>query len=188
MSISWGGTWTLLQRYTTVSCLFLFCFCILSLPKCFCLLELREGQGGWMKPISSNEEMVGGGTSLAVQWLRFCASTARAMGLIPGPWTKILHTLWQVQKENRRQRKGFGAQKSPKVLLRFRTLFGNKDFCVCIHDKHWILVFFPLLFIFLVLIILNTSLIKWIENCFLLLHYLEEIVWNWCCFSFKYLV
>ena len=123
MSISWGGTWTLLQRCTIVSCLFLLCFCIPSLPKCFCLLELGEGQGGWMKPISSNEEMVGGRTSLAVQWLRFCASTARGMGLIPGPWTKILHALWHVQKENRRHRKGFGAQKSPKVLFSFSSIW-----------------------------------------------------------------
>ena len=33
------------------------------------------------------------GTSLAVQWLRFHASTAGGMGLIPGQGTNILHAL-----------------------------------------------------------------------------------------------
>ena len=31
------------------------------------------------------------GTSLVVQWLRLCTSTARGTGLIPGQETKILH-------------------------------------------------------------------------------------------------
>ena len=31
------------------------------------------------------------GTSLAVQWLRLCASTAGGMGSIPGQGPKILH-------------------------------------------------------------------------------------------------
>ena len=31
------------------------------------------------------------GTSLLVQWLRHCASTAGSVGLIPGWGTKILH-------------------------------------------------------------------------------------------------
>ena len=38
------------------------------------------------------------GTSLAVQWLRFHASTAGGMGLIPGWGTKILHAAWHSQK------------------------------------------------------------------------------------------
>ena len=31
------------------------------------------------------------GTSLAIQWLRLCDSTARGIGSIPGQGTKILH-------------------------------------------------------------------------------------------------
>ena len=31
------------------------------------------------------------GTSLVVQWLRFCASTAGSIGLVSGWGTKILH-------------------------------------------------------------------------------------------------
>ena len=38
------------------------------------------------------------GTSLAVQWLRLCASTAGGMGLIPGQGTKILHAAQHSQK------------------------------------------------------------------------------------------
>ena len=33
------------------------------------------------------------GTSLEVQWLRLHASTARGMGLIPDPGTKIPHAM-----------------------------------------------------------------------------------------------
>ena len=39
-------------------------------------------------------------TSLAVQWLRFCASTARGMGSVPGWRAKIPHTMVQPKKEN----------------------------------------------------------------------------------------
>ena len=34
------------------------------------------------------------GTSLVVQWLRLCASTAGGTGLIPGQETKTLHAVW----------------------------------------------------------------------------------------------
>ena len=34
-----------------------------------------------------------------VQWLRHHASTAGAMGLIPGQGTKILHAAWHSQKK-----------------------------------------------------------------------------------------
>ena len=40
------------------------------------------------------------GTSLAVQWLRFCASNAGGMGSIPGGGTKIPHAAWHSQKKN----------------------------------------------------------------------------------------
>ena len=38
------------------------------------------------------------GTSLAVQWLRLCASNVRGTGLIPGRGTKIPHAGWYGQK------------------------------------------------------------------------------------------
>ena len=40
-------------------------------------------------------------TSLAVQWLRHWAPTARGVGLIPGWGTKIPHAWWQGQKKER---------------------------------------------------------------------------------------
>ena len=56
MYIPWGGTRTLPHGCTIVSWLLLLCFCVPSLPwkatVWICPLELREGQGGWMKPIS----------------------------------------------------------------------------------------------------------------------------------------
>ena len=47
------------------------------------------------------------GTSLAVQQLRFCASTAGGMDSIPGQVTKIPHAAWPQtpQKKNATQRK-----------------------------------------------------------------------------------
>ena len=39
------------------------------------------------------------GTSLAVQWLRFCASNAGGMGSIPGGGTKIPHAACHSQKK-----------------------------------------------------------------------------------------
>ena len=42
------------------------------------------------------------GTSLAVQWLRLCASTAGGTGSIPGQRAKILHAVQCGQKNNNR--------------------------------------------------------------------------------------
>ena len=39
------------------------------------------------------------GTSLVVQWLRLCASTAGGISLVPGQETKILHVSWGSQKK-----------------------------------------------------------------------------------------
>lgn len=96
-----------------------------------------------MKPISSNEEMVGGGTSLAVQWLTHCKGHGRSC-MPCGMYKKKI-----------RDTEKFLVPRSPPRSCLVSVLFGNKDFCVCIHEKHWILVFFSLLFIFLVLIILK---------------------------------
>ena len=40
-------------------------------------------------------------TSLVVQWLRLCASAARAVGSIPGRGTKIPHAAWHGQKNKK---------------------------------------------------------------------------------------
>ena len=41
-------------------------------------------------------------TSLAVLWLRLCASTAGGTGLIPGQGTKIPHATWCSQKQKKK--------------------------------------------------------------------------------------
>ena len=41
-----------------------------------------------------------GWTSLAVQWLRFCASIEVSMGSIPGQGTKIPHAMWPKKKKS----------------------------------------------------------------------------------------
>ena len=41
------------------------------------------------------------GTSLAVQWLSFCASTAGGVGSVPGWGTKIPHAEWCGQNNNK---------------------------------------------------------------------------------------
>ena len=35
------------------------------------------------------------GTSLVVQWLRLCTSTAQGAGLTPDQGTRILHAVWR---------------------------------------------------------------------------------------------
>ena len=45
-----------------------------------------------------------GGTSLAVQWWRLCASTAGAMGLVPVRESKLLHATQPKKKKKERQR------------------------------------------------------------------------------------
>ena len=42
------------------------------------------------------------GTSLVVQWLRFCASNARSAGSIPGWGTKIPHAVQHGQKKKKK--------------------------------------------------------------------------------------
>ena len=59
--IPWGGTRPLHSGSAFVSWLFLPCLCIPSLPWLvtiwICPLELMEGQGGWMQPVSYKQEM-----------------------------------------------------------------------------------------------------------------------------------
>ena len=53
-------------------------------------------------PLTSSES-----TSLAVQWLRLCASTAGGAGSIPGQETRIPHAL------------GLGQKKPPKICIKW---------------------------------------------------------------------
>ena len=48
------------------------------------------------------------GTSLAVQWLRLCASTAVGAGSIPGQGTKSPHAAWCSQKKKKKNTTVFG--------------------------------------------------------------------------------
>ena len=43
-------------------------------------------------------------TSLVVEWLRLCPSTAGGMGLVPGRGTKILHATWCSQKKKKKKK------------------------------------------------------------------------------------
>ena len=47
------------------------------------------------------------GTSLTLQWLRLCASTAAGMSSIPGWETKIPHDVQHNQKKEKKERKCF---------------------------------------------------------------------------------
>ena len=44
------------------------------------------------------------GTSLAVQWLKLCASTAGGLGSISGQGTKILHATQCGQKQKKKEK------------------------------------------------------------------------------------
>ena len=55
---------------------------------------------GWMQNVQIKRWQQG--TSLAVQWLRRCASTAGGTGSIPGWGTKIPHTADQPKKPNKK--------------------------------------------------------------------------------------
>ena len=53
-------------------------------------LSCRDQEGRSAPPCHTHRDL----TSLAVQWLRLCASTEGGMGLIPSWGTKILHVMW----------------------------------------------------------------------------------------------
>ena len=64
-----------------------------------------------------------GGTSLVVQWLRLCTSTAGGMGLIPGRGTKIPHAT-HGQKKKKKNRFFFCLKEYYKYLhvIKFEIL------------------------------------------------------------------
>ena len=56
------------------------------------------------------------GTSLAVQWLRLCPSTAGGPGSISGGGTKIPHASWHGQKKKKKRYDNT----APKVIVRIK--------------------------------------------------------------------
>ena len=58
-------------------------------------------------------------TSLAVQWLRFHASTAWSTGQIPGRGTKIPHAAWHGLKINKKIKIKIKKKNALRVLLLF---------------------------------------------------------------------
>ena len=54
------------------------------------------------------------GTSLVVQWLRLCTSTAGSLGLIPGQGTKIPHAM-QCQKRGKKKKRLLHLAESPRL-------------------------------------------------------------------------
>ena len=63
----------------------------------------RDARLTVLPPLSSailNEWFLG--TSLAVQWLRLCASNARDAGSTPGQGTKIPYARWCSQKKKKK--------------------------------------------------------------------------------------
>ena len=57
---------------------------------------------------TSRQEVQDSGTSLAVQWLRLCASNAKGVGSIPGWGTKIPHAIWRGQENIKKKKRGTG--------------------------------------------------------------------------------
>ena len=52
-----------------------------------------------LTPVGAHSSNLNSGASLAVHWLRLCASKARGMGLIPGQRTKIPQMEWCYKKK-----------------------------------------------------------------------------------------
>ena len=75
---------------------------------------LTQSFRNWPCPGSEQEEFIkdqnhlghfkilGFGTSLAVPWVRFCASNAEGAGLIPGQGTKIPHAVQHRKQTNKK--------------------------------------------------------------------------------------
>ena len=90
---------------------------------CFltCIQVSQEaGKLVWYSQLFKNSTVCG--TSLAVKWLRLCASTARGAGSIPGQGTKIPHALCYGQNIK-------GKNSKQKIILNLKGLWKFfKDF------------------------------------------------------------
>ena len=71
------------------------------------------------------------GTSLAVQWLRLCASTAGAAGSIPGQGTKILRAAaWPKKNKNKKQKGKIRASRFPETSQRSSKKSRNRNYYI----------------------------------------------------------
>ena len=76
------------------------------------------------------------GTSLAVQWLGLCASTAGGTGSIPGQGTKIAHSAWRGQKKKRKKKKSNLCNGTPIKMMNsdvWVSLTGGNAPCILPH-------------------------------------------------------
>ena len=71
------------------SLVFVFCSCLVFNSFQNSIVSFCEVGSDFLDPYHTSKPLIG--TSLAVQWLRLCASNAGGMGLIPGQGIKILH-------------------------------------------------------------------------------------------------
>ena len=74
------------------------------------------------------------GTSLAVQWLGHCTSTAGGMGLIPGWGTKILHATWCDQKIGKK----YVSKTSSPSFFHLFLLMGPQSFISMVPKCFWL--------------------------------------------------
>ena len=93
MCILWGGTRTLPQGGTIVSCLLPPCLCIPSLP-CLaavwtCPLELREGHGGRKERLLYPGDPQGPARLISGIFIRICLGTGRSTSLISSIWCAL---------------------------------------------------------------------------------------------------
>ena len=70
------------------------------------------------------------GTSLAVQWLGLCASTAGGAGSIPGWGTKIPHAVWYGQNKKEKPKCNKNSKRT-YIKQRVNINTGNKNAFVC---------------------------------------------------------
>ena len=80
---------------------------------------------GWESTIIRNRTFHG--TSLAVQWLRLCASTARGVGSIPGRGTKIPYAARCDQKKKKGGGKETGLSSLLLLCVSFHLAFKKRN-------------------------------------------------------------
>ena len=121
------------------------------------------------------------GTSLAVQWLRLCASTAGDAGLIPGHGTKIPHAAAKTKQNKTKQKKNEWKLFSPR---------GNAGFTVgtCrVKRRDWLNVFLSTPTIhslsFLATVIILHSAQRWQSGRFVSLETPTDCGWILTCLS-----
>ena len=66
---------------------------------------MREAATESSRPYPKKKKKIHPGTSLAVQWLGLCTSTAAGMGSILGQGTKIPEATWHGHKKKKERKK-----------------------------------------------------------------------------------